>query len=296
MQRRCAMSKPGSLGEGAGVPARRVAFGEFDHWEESIRQNLDPRYALVFADLSRVRLTDFDAVVPLQLVHYLALEGQPELRGFKFFHPSSAVVALCDDKLKLAQFLIAEGFARIVPQLRSPGAPYPYVWKRRQSWWGLDCHIVKGPDDELGLDLSDGNYFAQELVPGEVEFATYILRTGGEVRYVSTFSHKMGKPVFVHGVQDSPLSSAFHRGCHFLDLFSEILARLDFEGTACFDYKLAGGGPALFEINPRFGGSLRGDVTAYLDAYVASLAPDSLQQRLKVALARLRRRLLDRLR
>ncbi|MGD0733075.1 MAG: ATP-grasp domain-containing protein, partial [Terracidiphilus sp.] len=205
------------------------------------------------------------------------------------FYPSFETVSLCDDKLTLAQFLTAEGFGELVPPLRSAGAPYPYVWKKRRGWFGMHCHIVKGPEDESGLDLKDPEWFAQEFVPGEVEFATHFLRVGGPIRYVSTFVHKMAAAGVVNGVQETPVDSKFMRGCLYLDIFSEILARIEFEGTACFDYKVVNGRPVLFEINPRFGGSLCTDVTAYLDAYVGSLAPQSTAPGLGTKLSRLAR-------
>ena len=39
--------------------------------------------------------------------------------------------------------------------------------------------MVTGPDDERDLDLADEAWFAQEATPGEVEFATHLLRAGG---------------------------------------------------------------------------------------------------------------------
>ena len=273
------------------IPVRRVAFGDFENWEQDIRKNLDPGYAASFVDLSRVRLQEFDAVVPLQLGHYAPLMRHPELHGTKFFHPSPQVVSLCDDKLRLAEFLIAQGFADHVPRLRSSGSPYPYVWKKRHGWWGMHCRIVSEPEQEHGLDLSDPEWFAQEFVPGDVECATHILRVNAEIRYVSTFVHKMATSSYVNGAQDTPLHSNLFQGCQYLDLFSDILARLNFEGTACIDYKVADGRPVLFEINPRFGGSLCADVTAYLDAYLKSLTKPTLMTKL----AGLSRRLIARL-
>jgi hypothetical protein len=214
------------------------------------------------------------------------------MHGSKFHHPSSRVVDLCDDKLKLAQFLVEEGFADIVPPLRAAGAPYPYVWKKRQGWWGIHCHIVKGPQDESDLDLNDRDWFSQKFVPGEVEFATHILRVRGEIRYSSTFVHRMANASLVNGVKASPLHSGFIRGCLYLDLFSEILARLDFEGTACIDYKVVNGRPVIFEINPRFGGSLCADITAYLDAYAGSLEARPVEPGVISVLHRVSRRLL----
>jgi carbamoylphosphate synthase large subunit len=46
------------------------------------------------------------------------------------------------------------------------------------------------------------------------------------------------------------------------------------------------GRPVVFEINPRFGGSLSLDVTAYLDAYLASLKRPSMRLQCRFALAR----------
>jgi len=283
------MSQSGGQKPTAG-PVRRVAFGNFATWVDLIRPNLAARYAPSFVDLSLVRLEAFDAVIPLQIPHYAPLAAHPELRGLRFFHPSPQVVSLCDDKQRLTQFLMAQGFADFVPPLRSSGAPYPYVRKRRQGWWGMHCQIVNGPQDERGLDRSDDAWFAQAFVPGEIEFATHILRAAGQVRYASTFAYKMATPAFVKGARDTPLHTLFIPGCEYLDLFSEILARLEFEGTACIDYKVVNGQPVLFEINPRFGGSLASDVTAYLDAYLGSLARPSLGRRCRFALNRLRRR------
>ena len=263
---------------------RRVAFGDFASWRELIRPNLDARYAPSFVDLSQVRLEDFDAVVPIQLTHYTPLFQHPELRGLKFFHPSREVVSLCDDKLRLTQFLIAQGFAGFVPPLRSSGAPYPYVRKKREGWWGMHCQIVRSPQDECGLDLADDTWFAQALVPGQAEFATHILRVRGRIRYVSTFIYEMATPEFVKGAVDNPFRTGFMTGCEYLDLFAEMLARLEYEGTACIDYKVVEGQPVVFEINPRFGGSLSSDVTAYLDAYVGALARPPMGRRCLSAL------------
>jgi hypothetical protein len=256
-------------------PVRRVAFGDFPSWAESIRPNLDARYAPSFVDLSQIRLEDFDAVVPLQLTDYPPLIRHPELRGLRFFHPSPEVVSLCDDKLRLTLFLMGQGFARFVPALRSSGAPYPYVRKKRTGWWGQHCHVVKGLHDERELNLKDSAWFAQAFVPGQIEFATHILRAGGQIRYASTFLYEMATAAFVRGAPDTPLHTRFIPGCAHLDVFSGMLARLDYEGTACIDYKVVAGQPVLFEINPRFGGSLSGDVTAYLDAYLGALSPST---------------------
>jgi carbamoylphosphate synthase large subunit len=214
---------------------------------------------------------DFDVVVPLQIEHYAPLARFPEWRGRKFIVPSAEVVALCDDKLRLNDFFVAAGFGDFVPARRDYGAPYPYVRKRRHGCYGLHCRIVNDADDERDLHPGDAAWFAQAFVPGDIEYATHILRVGGRIRYVSTFTYTMAAAGLVKGALHAPVSTAFTPGCAHLDLFSAVLARLGFEGTACIDYRVVAGRPVLFEINPRFGGSLCADVTAYVDAYLAAL-------------------------
>ena len=251
----------------------RVAFSAMDDWSASIRANLDARYAPTFVDLATANLDAFDMVVPLRRRDGEALARRPDLFGRKFFHPSARTSALCHDKLALARFLIAEGYAAFIPSLRAPGPPYPYVWKRRQGASGRDCHIVNGPDAELGLDLADDAWFAQSLAVGEMEYATHVLRTGGQIRYISTVTYDMAAPALVRGEHAAPRRMMLQRGSRHQDLFGDILGKLDYEGAACFNYKLADDAPRIFEINPRFGGSLVMDVTAFVDAYRAALAP-----------------------
>jgi hypothetical protein len=273
------MHHMGDLGQGASVEAvrtvtvRRVAVGDFRGWSAGFQAGLTPKYVATFARLQDIRPEGFDAVVPLQLDHYDALARWPHLRGRKFFHPSPEAVSLCDDKLALARFLVAEGFADHVPPSRSPGPPYPYVWKRRSGFWGLHCHIVTGPADEARLDLTDEAWFAQDYVGGEIEHATHVLLAGGQVRYASTFTYEMAGPGIVKGADQTPRVTWFHRGADHLDLFAAILSRIGYEGVACLDYRMVNGRPVLFEINPRFGSSLLADSSAYLDAYLGALAP-----------------------
>jgi hypothetical protein len=271
------MSDMSTGGEGPAALAvrtasvRHIAFGAFDDWTERIVRALDRRSTASFIDAKTAPLDAFDAVVPLQAWHYEGLARRPDLRGRKFFHPAPETAALCEDKLRLAEFLAREGFGRHVPALRAPGPPYPYVWKRRSGYFGLHCKVVSGPEDERDLDLADEAWFAQEAVPGDVEYATHVFRADGRIGYVATVTYEMGQSGLVKGALTPPLVNRMVRGCPNLTLFAEILGRLDYEGTACIDYKLEAGEPRLFEINPRVGSSLIWDLNAYLDAYVGAL-------------------------
>jgi carbamoylphosphate synthase large subunit len=260
----------------------RIGFGRMGPWEPLIREYADPGLAVDFLDLGDQDLTDsdltaYDAIIPLLIFHYEQLSQRATLRGVKFIHPDPDVVALCDDKLRFAQFMTANGFGAFIPGLRSRGAPYPYIWKKRHGVWGMNCTVVATAEDETAQDAADDSWFAQEYVSGSIEYATNILRVDGVVRYVSTYRHQMPKPIFVKGEKSTPLRTSFERGSEFIDIFTDILDCLEFEGTACFDYKVEDGQPTIFELNPRCGGSMRADVTEYARAYVEALTSGTLE-------------------
>jgi len=258
--------------EAGGAPVA-VAFGAFPPWEGPIRQGLEARYRPHFVEPAEARLDDFDAVVPLQTAHYDALALRPDLRGRKFLHPSPEANALCHDKLALTRFLIASGLAGHAPPLRSPGPPYPYIWKRRHGGWGRQAHVIRGPEDEQRLDLADADWFAQDAVAGDTEYASHVMRAGGRVRYAMTVTYALASPLVIMGQHSLGRVTTAVRGCEPLRLFADILGRIDYEGVACFDYKVVDGRPQIFEINPRFGASLTLDITAFVDAYRAALQP-----------------------
>jgi predicted ATP-grasp superfamily ATP-dependent carboligase len=56
-----------------------------------------------------------------------------------------------------------------------------------------------------------------------------------------------------------------------------VLVDLGYTGTCFIDYMLDSGGAKLLEINPRFGGSLAGDINRYLGAYLSSLEEPTLR-------------------
>ena len=250
-----------------------IAIGDFADWSARIRANLDARYTPDFVDLNVADFDAYDVIIPLARRHAEALGRRPDLKGRKFLHPSPQTVALCHDKLALTRFLIAEGFGDFAPPLRAPGAPYPYVWKRRQSAFGRDCHIVRGPEDERGHYLADPEWFAQTLASAPVEHAVHILRAGGRTHYLSSMTYNMAGPGLVLGEPNAPRTWSLSRGSPHHALFAAILDLLDYEGVACIDFKVADGRPQIFEINPRFGGSLCRDATAFIQAYIGALAP-----------------------
>ncbi len=261
-------------GSASVLGARRIAFGAHRDLSGAIDAQLDrTRFEAAHCALDGAGLNAFDAVVPLQISHYRDLAARAdEGRGLAIV-PDAAVAELCEDKLALNQALIAKGFGDHVPPLRGPGTPYPYVWKRRRGYWGRHARVVRSAADEWQGD--DADWFGQTLVPGDVEYGSNILRADGRIWYAATTRYELARPDGVLGAFERPVRLLYQRGCEHLRLFAGILAALGYEGTACIDYKIVGGVPQIFEINPRFGASLAYDINAYLDAYLDVLGARS---------------------
>ena len=92
------------------------------------------------------------------------------------------------------------------------------------------------------------------------------------MRYSLCYRYDMGEPLSVRGRGAAPRLIEPADPAPAMGPCAAILDALAYEGTCCFNYKLEGGRPMLLELNPRFGGSLVGDVTGYLQAHLAALA------------------------
>lgn len=246
-----------------------ILFGHHPDWERRIAERIDTsRFRVTFGDLNTAHLPGFALVVPLRLQQLEALWCAPE--PVNCLIPSRELCALCDDKLALARRLQSEGFAENIPQVFEGPPAYPYIRKPRRGLFGKGCEVVLSPGpSEAPLDPAVA--FRQACVPGADEYVTHAIRAGGVIRFLRTYRYTMEGEHAVRGHRGRPLRcdrADLEVPPGALDTLQAMLAALGYEGTCCLNYKLQDGKVMLFEINPRFGGSLVRDVNAYLAAHL----------------------------
>ena len=249
-------------------------FASNEEWIEPVRERLDrTRFEATFADFADPGLdfAPFDCVVPLGLSDYAPLRGRTDGKR-NFLVPRLSAVELTDNKLQFINHLRFNGFGDYVPAVFETPPAYPFIYKKCRDRAGRNSRIVFSPDElaEFEGTIRPQDYFKQEYVAGRHEFTTHFVSVNGEPVFDTTVQFTFASEHFVRGIRFEPLSTDKVE-TPFGDIFSRILKELDYSGTSCFNYKVEGGLPKLFEINPRPGGSLRLDLDNYIEGYLAAL-------------------------
>lgn len=237
---------------------KNILFSEKPDWERTLRCGFRRLpHKIEFGRITEDSYRQYDIVVPLTLA---ALEDARRFSG-AYRHalplPSAEAVRLCDDKLQLNQAMIEAGLASYIPAMKQGlGLKPPYILKKRIGIWGKNCFVIRNAEDERShLDqISDPDYFSQELVVGDAEYATHILFVGGRIVKALNIRYEFRSDSPIKG-QNIPVLQVVCR-CRFLRLWARMLETVKFEGLCCINYKITNGHPYLLEINPRFGGSL----------------------------------------
>jgi glutathione synthase/RimK-type ligase-like ATP-grasp enzyme len=254
---------------------RHIAFGRKEDWNHLIELAIDrTRFACNFEGLESTNIADYDCAVPLTSADYEILEASAEFRGRKFWLPKPSIVDVCDDKLALNQLLIGGRFAELIPPLyQNCNYRFPFILKKRRDGWGVNSHVIRNTEDVMAVShlLHSPEYFCQTYISGAQEFALHVLFVNGEVIYAQTVAYEMESDFLIKGKYNPPQKTVFLPENRQIAAFIPVLVDLGYTGTCCIDYRLDNGVAKLLEINPRFGGSLVGDINRYIAAYLRSL-------------------------
>jgi hypothetical protein len=238
-------------------PKLRILFSEKCKGEQFIRKGFHLIHHHVdFQAILPEKLKDYDLVIPLNMDDLRLLQDIPELTKNNLIPiPSFESTEICDDKFLFDKTLREKGFSDYLPKT-GKDLSYPFLVKKKVSEDGLGCYFVYTPEQrQKYMDLIDSeDYFCQDIIKGKNEFDTHILFKNHQIVASITIKNAFEKDSYLKGrdkfiytkIVDTP----------YLHIFSDILDSIGFEGLCCFNYKENDGKPSIFEINPRFDGSL----------------------------------------
>lgn len=235
---------------------KKILFSNKKDWIKRIKIGFKfTNQVIAFEDFSRGNIMNYDLVIPLTIEDLLFLSEVDFIKNNPIPIPKKKSILLCHDKSLFNQTLIDGGFGKYIPNINK-NMHFPYILKKKIDIFGENSHIIYKPSDEKKYSeiILNYDYFKQELISGTSEYATHILFKNHKIIYALNIKYVFENEFPIKG-KDKPIYTKISF-CPYLDIFSSILELIDFEGLCCFNYKIKDNIPKIFEINPRFGGSL----------------------------------------
>lgn len=259
--------------DSTGLSAAKVRVAIYGSWEESWMRALGPE-SEIWAGLRAVtevrtfagttaELEQYAAaaetpllVIPLVETHALAVPDALRAR-----QPRREVIRLLAHKARAATYL-ATRWPDCLPRNYATveAVTYPCIVKTVAGCGSVGVTVVESPT--ALLDVLQTHWLAgegvviQDFVPGEREQVTHAMCAAGKLLWHCTLEkpqclnpHARGGDFLAETVLQSTSSG-------ILGILQNLVAELDYSGPLCVDYRLCEGRPVIFEINPRFGGSL----------------------------------------
>jgi hypothetical protein len=247
------------LAAAASPRALDILFSAHDAWERPTRRSFAGLpHKLTFAPIDRADLSRFDLIVPLSLADARFLRGQQDhIRAHMVPLPDETCSALCHDKPRLNETLVAAGFGAHVPPMGADLAP-PFICKPAHGENGDDCIMVPDYAAILRLHraLDQPGLFRQAAVRGEVEHATHFVMKDGRLERELTVSCHHDAALFINGMATQPPVARVVGPCPDAPTLTAMLRAIGYNGIGCAEFKMAGGRLQLLEINPLIGASL----------------------------------------
>ena len=247
----------------------RILFSKKDDWETFIRRDFRySRHKLTFDSISLENIKKHDLIIPFAIDDILYLnEVRHLIDGNPIPIPTAESVRLCDDKYLFNKTLIENKFESLIPRM-GENLKYPYILKKRIDGWGINSHIItdKELEDKFRDEINSKEYFCQELVYGNREYATHMIFSKGMAIHSINMEYNYDTDIYIKGKNKSLYTKIVD--CQYLDQFCSVLEVIGFEGLCCINYKVSNNLPLLLEINPRFGGSLSSDFYSFMK-YIA---------------------------
>ena len=253
----------------------KILFSKKYEWEKSISEKLK-EYEILFRDFDEVNLDEYDITIPLSLDAQRFYNDSTYKLLYKIIVPSNHCINLCHDKLLFNQFLIEKGYEDFVPK-KNGISQYPFILKPRIGAWGKDISIIRNMHDEIknAHKIQSSEYFKQEYINGDEEYTTHIIIKDSKIVFMATLRFNFNIPQYIKGKETQPTKMQEVDHSQFRKLFSDILVSMSYQGICCFNYKVIDGQLLIFEINPRYGGTMTYFIREALPSLINCLSKKS---------------------
>jgi len=174
-------------------------------------------------------------------------------------YPDAKAVETLRNKRRFADYVALIGMAQFCPAdyVRPDEIRLPCIVKH--SWEMRSARVLRTKKD-VDVTLTDGawnpeHYVVQEFISGQVEYTTHAIIRSGSVLWSYSLQFEKDGDARI-GVEFKTMK-AFVPPPMLFEAVERILRPMNYSGPCNIDYTIRESGQiAVFEINPRFGGSL----------------------------------------
>jgi hypothetical protein len=257
------------------ITEKKILFSANEGDEKYIRSGFRMlHHQIEFDAFTPENIDKNDLLIPLNITDVRELLKFPHLTKDKLIPiPSLEAVNICDDKYLFIETLINKGFKDLLPKIGND-LPLPFMLKKKVAAGSANCFLISNQEQKLDYMelINSQDYFCQEIIDGTTEYCSHILFKDHKIVTSLTIKYNFynGIPISIKG-KDKLCYKTICKSPH-LDAFSSILDAIGYEGLCNFDYKIINGKLKIFEINPRFGGSL----SRYFFSFLRKLKEDNI--------------------
>lgn len=198
-----------------------------------------------------------DCVIPLMENH---IRVTPKSRSS--LKPTLEVLEKFSNKKKFNELLKDLSLTHYQPKiyLAQEIAEFPLVLKRTNLNAGQGIKILF-TRDELVTSLSqdmwrDKENILQELIKNTKEFVWHAVYKNGIRLWETTIEHEKQSDLVLRGSNTTIRSTKIESNSEALKVFDQIMSKTNYSGPCNIDFSYKSKELKIFEINPRFGGSL----------------------------------------
>ena len=177
--------------------------------------------------------------------------------------PDHQTLEILADKLAFAGYVREHQLEHYCPKFFATPeeAEFPCVLKRPDLNAGNGIEMVSSPTHLRELLVQElwqeNKWLLQAYVPGGKEYVTHCVCKGGKILWHCSFLYEHDGSSVIRRWDTRVTTRAVPTDPRHLSQFQELLAPISYDGPCNIDYKISTAGDLLvFEINPRFGGSL----------------------------------------
>jgi predicted ATP-grasp superfamily ATP-dependent carboligase len=170
----------------------------------------------------------------------------------------------CVDK-KLTQS-VPKTYGSLIEIVTSIIKPNKLIKKPNNMYSGIDCKIL-GITDIISSLFGDN--VIQEYLENNYEYCTFIVANKGKITYSKTYRYYFDEVFHIKNKETSYELDEVNIDTNILSKIEEFLTPCDYHGVLNVDYVILDGNIKIFEINPRFGGSITLDF--FLDGFAGCI-------------------------